>query len=137
MCDRIANDAGLPGDGVDATRLTGGKNPSVIAAYTHEVEFALLAVCLRSPLAVDEAGLVIEAKDFLEPACARLWQLMINARIECSEVDDDRLHQALAGMDEADIHKIVHRLRHPLVKPKSITKFARDLKRLARERAIR
>jgi hypothetical protein len=113
----------------------GAKHPSGIAAYTHEVEFALLAACLRTPLAVDEAGLVIDDKDFLEPACARLWLLMINARIECAEVDDDRLREALAGMDEADAERIIHRLRHPLVKPKSITKFARDLKRLARERA--
>lgn len=130
--DRIADDSGLP----DATRLLGAKHPAIVAEYTHELEFALLAACLRSPLAVDEAGLVIEAKHFFEPACARLWLSMVTARIECSEVDDDRLHLALNGMDEGDIEKIIARLRNPLVKPKSISKFARDIRRLAEDRGV-
>lgn len=112
----------------------GADRMALKAAYTHEVEFALLAACLRSPLAVDEAGQVIDAHDFLEPACGRLWSLIILARIECSTVDDDRLRQALADLDEADIERIVDRLRHPLVKPNLVLKFAKDVRRLAAER---
>lgn len=135
--DMIADGEAMPDAGVDATRLGGRRNDDgIVAEYTHEIEFALLAACLRSPLAIDEAGLVIEAKHFLEPACGCLWLSIVNARMECSAIHDDRLRSALHGMDEADIDRIVDRLRNPLVIPKSITKFARDLKRLARSRGV-
>lgn len=136
MRDRIANDTGLPGDGVEATRLIGARDPAVVTAYTHEVEMALLAACLRSASAFDEASVAgLLGEHFLDPACGRLWEVLLSARIEGSEVSDHMLY-GLVRDDDADVAgRFVDRLRHPLVRPRSVTKFARDVKRLARERA--
>jgi hypothetical protein len=136
--DRIDDGEGLSAP--DATRLMGGgagrDRAVIIAEYTHELEMALLAACLRTPVGIDEVSAVISSKDFQEPAFGRLWGSMITARIECSIITDDMLRVTLAGLDDGlKIEPIIHRLRHPLVKPKSLTKFARDVKRLALERS--
>lgn len=120
---------------VDVMRLIGLRDPAVVATYTVETEFALLAACLRDPVILDETAAFVAPEHFLEPVCATIWMALINARIDCSVVDDDRLHQALIGLSEDEADRIVDRLRQPLVKPKRPVKFAREVARLARERA--